>query len=234
VDTPWERRKELGLWQGLLQTWKRTILEPEVFFRTIKPNGPWGDAVGYAWLLYAVAGIVSHLFSLLGRERTMEELDIIRDRASNLPPQLQAWVEPLLRQTAHGFGTPSLVGTLLLAPLTLIIGAGLVHIICMVMGAGKNGYYATLRALCYASAPAVFQGLAGLGAVSPAFSMLSALVSVWIVILFIFSLSSLQEISQGKAALIVLLPVLATLCCCCAGLMAAAGLAMKVFTTNLH
>ncbi|HSP18892.1 MAG TPA: hypothetical protein VLQ79_05230, partial [Myxococcaceae bacterium] len=38
VLTPWERRKELGVVQGFIETWKRSVLSPQAFFPTVRPD----------------------------------------------------------------------------------------------------------------------------------------------------------------------------------------------------
>src|SRR5262249_38978475 len=43
--TPWERRKELGLVKGVIETWKRSVLSPQAFFPTVRPDLPWSAAL---------------------------------------------------------------------------------------------------------------------------------------------------------------------------------------------
>ena len=74
----------------------------------------------------------------------------------------------------------------------------------MLFGAAKNGYGATVRALCYA------QGRTSSGVI-PCVGFLAWIYSV---VLDIFGISSLQETSTGKAAGIVLLPIVFFFCCC--------------------
>src|SRR5215470_2416685 len=38
--TPWERRKELGVFQGFFETWKRSVFSPQAFFPTVRPDVP--------------------------------------------------------------------------------------------------------------------------------------------------------------------------------------------------
>ncbi len=74
----------------------------------------------------------------------------------------------------------------------------------MLFGAAKNGYGATVRALCYAQGPNLF-------GIIPCFGFLAWIYSL---VLAIFGISSLQETSTGKAAGIVLLPIVVLICCC--------------------
>jgi hypothetical protein len=74
----------------------------------------------------------------------------------------------------------------------------------MLFGAAKNGYGATVRALCYAQGPALF-------GIIPCIGFLAWIYSV---VLDILGIASLQETSTGKASGIVLLPLLILFCCC--------------------
>src|SRR4051794_33983616 len=58
-ETPWERRAELGFFPALLQTWKETMFQPQAFWRQVKPNGPFGDALIYAWIIHIVASVLA-------------------------------------------------------------------------------------------------------------------------------------------------------------------------------
>jgi hypothetical protein len=74
----------------------------------------------------------------------------------------------------------------------------------MLFGAARNGYGATVRAVCYSAGP-------NLLSIVPCFGFLAGLYSL---VLAIFGISSLQETSMGKAAGIVLLPLVILVCCC--------------------
>jgi hypothetical protein len=74
----------------------------------------------------------------------------------------------------------------------------------MLFGAARHGYGATVRALCYAQGPNLF-------GIIPCVGFLAWIYSI---VLDIFGMSSLQETSTGKAAGIVLLPILFFFCCC--------------------
>jgi hypothetical protein len=97
-----------------------------------------------------------------------------------------------------------LLSSLLIYPLVLLAGAGIIHLVAMLFGAARNGYGATVRAMCYAAGPNLF-------GIVPCFGIVA---SIYTVVLSIFGIASLQQTSMGKAAGIVLLPILLLICCC--------------------
>jgi hypothetical protein len=192
--TPWERRREIGVVQGFLETWKRSVLSPQTFFPTIRPNVPWSEALFYAWIIHAITVAVGLPFVGLGMFRP------------SLPEGFgsDAQMDTAMRAFSGGMGVGSLLVSLLVYPLFVLAGAGILHLVSMLFGAARNGYGATVRALCYAAGP-------NLLGIVPCFGILASLYSL---VLAIFGISSLQETSMGKAAGIVLLPFLVLVCCC--------------------
>ena len=209
--TPWERRRELGLVKGLFETWRRSVFSPREFFSTVRPDVPWSEALFYAWILQAITVVLSLPFVATGMF------------SPSLPGGMQTdpQVAQALRAMSGSVGIgQSLVG-LLLYPLGLLIGSAIYHLIAMLLGAARNGYGATVRALCYSLGPNVF------GLSVYVFFVLGLCITlvavVYASVILILALASLQETSLGKATGIVVLPDILFLCCC--GLAAAGAIA---------
>ena len=145
--TPWERRKELGLVQGFFETWKRSMFSPQQFFPTVRPDVPWTEALFYAWIIHGITVVLGLPFIGLGLFRPGLPSNFGGDTAQ---------VESMMRAMSGGVGVAWALGTLLLYPLVVLAGAGIVHLCAMLFGAAKNGYGATVRALCYAQGPNLF------------------------------------------------------------------------------
>ncbi|HUM10440.1 MAG TPA: YIP1 family protein [Myxococcaceae bacterium] len=192
--TPWERRREIGVVQGFIETWKRSVLSPQTFFPTVRPDVPWSEALFYAWIIHALTVAVGLPFVGLGMFRPSLPSNFGAD------PQM----ETAMRALSGGVGVGSLLASLLVYPLLVLAGAGIVHLVAMLFGAARNGYGATVRAICYAAGP-------NLLSIVPCFGILASLYGL---VLAVFGVSSLQETSMGKAAGIVLLPFLILACCC--------------------
>lgn len=192
--TPWERRKELGLFQGFFETWKRSVFSPQAFFPSIRPDVPWSEALFYSWIIHALTVAVAVPFVALGT------------LSSGLPRGFggDAQVESAMRAMSGGVGVGWLIGTLVIYPLLVLAFAAIVHLVAMLFGAAQNGYGATVRGLCYATGPNLIGILPCVGCFS------------WIygIVLSIFGIASLQQTTMGKAAGIVLLPIGVVVCCC--------------------
>jgi len=200
-DTPWERRATVGWFHGLFDTWKQTIFTPQAFWASVKPDGSWTDALLYAWLLFAVGLLVSAPFSGLSKANLQQVLD----QMGQLPPEARA----AIRNWASGASGLQLGFSLFLYPLGLIIFAAIQHLFCLLLGAGKNGFYATFRVVAYAAAP----NIVGL---IPCLGILAGLYGGF---LLIIGLAAVQETTVGRATGAVVLPGL--LLCCCVGVGAA-------------
>jgi Yip1-like protein len=88
--------------------------------------------------------------------------------------------------------------------LGLLLSSAILHVSLLVVGGAKNGYVATLRALCYTQSASIALVLPFCG---------SLLGSVGIIVLEVIGLSVLHRITIGKALVAVLIPVV--VCCVC-------------------
>ncbi|MHB8875333.1 MAG: hypothetical protein ACYC8T_16735, partial [Myxococcaceae bacterium] len=134
--TPWERRGELGLVQGLWQTWKQTLFEPERFWRSVQPGGSSADALFYAWALTLVAAVPTFLMTVLNFKSIQAQMEQLTSQMKDLPPEFAEW---MARIGEHA-GVAALVltaSTVLLYPLSLLIAVTLTHLGCLLFGAGK-------------------------------------------------------------------------------------------------
>lgn len=211
----WERRRELGFFAALWQTWKEGMFAPTRFWSKVRPAGPTVDALLYAWILFVVAKVLSIPFAFFQPDTASLEQAL---QQTALNDQLKG----LLEQVAHVSVVASLgtiAVTALLFPVFLVIAAAILHLFALLFGAAKNGYWATFRVLAYASSPFVFSF----------YGCLSVLAFLYSVVLTILGLTRVQETSAGKASGAVLTPFVASCFCCCAGVaLMAMGVAAAV------
>jgi hypothetical protein len=215
-DTPWERRATVGWVTGFFETWKQTLLTPQAFWASVKPNGSWTDALIYGWILSVLGTLIATPFRALDYNRTW--LKPALAQLEGLPPQARAVVRNALASSG-GYSFP---WTLILYPLFLLIGVAILHLFCMLFGASKNGYFATLRVVAYAAATSLFVGIPYLG----------FLAFLYGVVLIILGISSVQETTIGRAAAAVLVPWV--LLCCCAAAVFALGASVLVGALHSH
>jgi len=212
-----------GVCQGLVETWKQSILSPDRFWSSVRPDGRWEDAFLYGWLISAIASVGGLLVSLPFRATIaaqMREVIAMVGSRGNLPPQALEYGEIFM----SGRGQIGYTILRILAwPIGFLIIAALVHLFCILFGCATNGFGATLRALGYAQAPMIVTMLSIVPRVGP---LLAFAASAYSLVLLVWGVMRLQETNGGKAAAAVLAtPVL--FCCCCCGTLALAGSALK-------
>jgi|GEM_PF-310683 len=211
--TPWERRKEIGWVKGLVETWRQSVLSPQMFWPSVKPDADWVDGLLFAWLIVVVTAVGSLPLQALQPKRGMEMLGSMKD----LPPQAARILE-MVGGASHGMGYffAVAVATLLLFPIVLFIYAAIVHLFCMLFGCAANGYWATFRALAYSAGPHVLGVLAPLPWIGGLFAFVA---SIYSLVLAVWGVYRLQDTTPGRAAAAVLAPFV-LLCCCCGALIA--------------
>lgn len=129
---PWERRKELGFFPALVQTWVEATLRPTEFFSKLAPGGGIGPAFGYAVIVGSIGSIFSSLWMRL--------------------------YEGALGFPQGGVHAPlglQLIGVPFAIAVGLFIGAAILHVGCMVFGCASRGFDTTFRVLSYSVGPLI-------------------------------------------------------------------------------
>jgi hypothetical protein len=203
-DTPWERRGELGLIQGFWQTWKKTMLSPETFWPSVRPDRPWTDALFYGWAITAVNAVLAVPFMLLNFSSMQEQFEQVFRQMKDLPPELMQTMRDLSSHSG-AFALGIMVSSIVFYPLGFIINSGIIHLFCLIWGAGKNGFNATARVIGYSSAPLLLGWIPVVG----------GLVGIYALVLECWGISKVQETTMGRAVGGVLSIVGLVFCCIC-------------------
>lgn len=204
---PWEDRERLGLGVAFVDTTKGVLAEPADFFRRMRPSGGLGAPLFYGVLTGYLGLLVTSVYQLVWHLVSGGPAVPTGDSpAERLAAAFQGGMTPLQ------FGINALLGPVLVAA-GLFIGAGIYHVMLLVLGSARRDFEATLRVTCYSGATQLFQIVPGCG---------SLIALVWNLVVMVVGLSEVHGISRGKAAAAVLLPLL-LICCCCAGLAAVLG-----------
>jgi hypothetical protein len=126
---------------------------------------------------------------------------------------LSSMMESMRSMAGQGAPDTRFLGSFLFGPITLVLAPLLIaavvlvsslvaHLFLMLFGAGKSGFVATLRILCYAQAAMFLEVIPGCGGLA------ATIVSLMFTII---GVSAVHKVSTGRAAAAVLLPGL--LCC---------------------
>lgn len=210
--TPWELNKTPV---AFFQTWKGAM-GSDRFWSSVQPNGSLGSALTFAWICAALSALVTLPFQFAFPQRVETDAQSMED----LPREVQRAIEQMTSMLADQSPLFTFIGGVLLTPFVLIAVAAVIHLVCLVMRAGKNGFVATARAVCYGYAPL----LLGLGFVPllPVFAVL-----YWMV-LSGWGIARLQDTTIGHGAGVIVVTSLIVCCCVCPAVI---GLVAAVIAT---
>jgi hypothetical protein len=191
---PWEDREKRGLVSSFFDTLGLLVSRPAEAWARMRESGdttsPLLFGVVVCWLSMAVQGILVRTIGM-----------------PMLPRFLERRFGPM-----RGFGGATLAVRLIVAPfliaLALFLGAAILHLCCMLVGALQNsrsGFEGSLRAVCYSEA-------SSLASIIPVVGGLIAV--VWWIVLAVQGIERLHRTTSGKAVAAVLIPVVV----CCGGL----------------
>ncbi len=154
--------------QSFISTVQRVVLQPADFYRGILRRGDFLNPLIFAIICYEVSAILGGLIALAFGNR--------------------------------GFG--GLIGSIILAPIgaaiVLFIGAGILHLLVMVIvGSRNSGYEATFRVAAYTSVVNLVSWIPFIGWIASLYGIYLAVVGI----------REVHTTTTGKAALVVLIPV---------------------------
>jgi hypothetical protein len=192
---PWEARETRGLLPAFFDTLGLLVTRPAEAWARMRQSGdstsPLLFGAAICWLSMAVQGI---LFRLIAA------------------PALPAFLGRRFG-TLNRFGGMGLAVRLIIAPLIIVIvlflGAAILHLCCMLVGALQNstsGFEGTLRAVCYSE-------VSSLASIIPVVGGLIGI--IWWMVLAVQGVQRLHQTTSGKAVAAVLIPVVV----CCGGLL---------------
>jgi hypothetical protein len=207
----WENRGALGFVPAATETVRQVLMNPSDTFTRLRRDGGFWEPLFYHVLLATLAASVSAGLSVLlnisaaGPAKLLEMIS----KTQGLNGQVSQSLNLSISSGAVGVGAA--IGAMLFAiiftPIGVTIGAfvGSVisHLFLMIVGGAKRDFETTFRVVNYAA-----------GSVAPlsAIPILGPLVGgVWCIVLYVIGFSKAHEVSIGRAALAVLLPLF--LCC---------------------
>ena len=168
---------------NVIETWRRSVLEPGAFFA----DGPFGRAAVRPILYYLLISILSAGLSLTW--------------GALLPTAQPGFVETLagimnvaLPDAADAVGSAGRLADFFLTPfwavLSLVITSLLLHLFVLLLVPGRRSLTATVRTVCYACGPAVF-------AIIPFVGGLVAW--IWGAVLTVIGLREAHRTTTGRA-----------------------------------
>ncbi|MBW2311364.1 MAG: zinc-ribbon domain-containing protein [Deltaproteobacteria bacterium] len=181
LSTPWERRIQLGLWQGVKQTIKGVLFSPRTVFSTMPVRGGWREPLAFGLLVGSIGSMFTFFWEFFVAS--------------------MGFLKPLWGASTT-IGSPLVfLAFIFLAPLfvtfNLFISSAIIHVLLLVVRGGKNGYEATFRVVSYSQATRVWSVIPLLG---------GAVGWIWRSIVYIIGLKEAQETSYGRVILAFSIP----------------------------
>src|ERR671916_3297226 len=155
--------------QSFITSVQRVVLQPVDFYRGLQRRGDFINPLIFAIICYEVYTILTGLLALAGIG------------------------------TPRGFGEfiVSLVLAPILAAIGLFIGAGILHLLVMlIVGSGNSGFEATFRVGAYAAVTSLVSWIPIIGWIA----------SLYGIYLAIIGIREVHTTTTGKAAIVVLIP----------------------------
>lgn len=137
---PWERRAEIGFWQGIYQTLKSVLFSPVKFFGSLTFKGGIRDPLAFGILIGAAGSMLSYFWAFLMFSGGVAIL-----------------LQPFIGHIAVSLIFLAMMAFIpVLIILWLFFSSGVLHLLLLVVGGGKNGFEATFRVILYSQAARVW------------------------------------------------------------------------------
>jgi hypothetical protein len=186
----WERRKELGLVQALIQTWKEVLFNPNVSFLRMKTSGGYTAPFLFNLTMVVIYAFFTTIYQVLFSGVFAAAAGAAHN-GSNAMNGLSVGLPPLLNLGAMIVLIPLLVGF-------TFVNAGITHLCLALFKGTSRNYETTYRVICYSYSTWIFALVPCAGGIVS---------SVWGVVSTIIGLSKVHRTEGWRAAVAVLLPV---------------------------
>ena len=198
---PWEERDRIGFGSALFDTTRQVLTEPSAFFRAMPVTGGMGSPLLFGVIVGWIGLVAASFYQAVFRSVVGPSFAAFGGDRPEVAALL-GWVEgwgAFVAQVVFG-GVFVVIG--------IFIGAGIIHLMLLLLGGARRGFEATFRVACFVQATNVLLLVPFCGQV---------VALVWGLVLYVLGLAAAHQIGHGKAAAAVLLPIL-LVCCCCAAL----------------
>jgi len=179
---PWENRSELGLWQGIYQTFKAVLFSPDKLFSTMTHEGGIMEPLAFGLLLGSIGSMFGFFWQFLMMSGTLLALgeEIMGQLSMSLIFFAIIIISPLF------------------VTITMFIASAVLHLLLLIVRGGKNGFEATFRVVSYSQATQLWAVIPFVG---------GFIGGLWILVVQIIGLREIHESSYLRVILALLIPV---------------------------
>ncbi len=192
---------------SIFQTWKKVLTNPGV--ETFEAERQESSAILSTALVWMVlASVIAALLGLLQAQIFSSAMGGMGQIVGLLPAELQGQFGTITDTSASGGAFASLA-IIIIGPLSFLIGVGIYHVIASTLGGrGQYGRYAYLTAT-FAAPLLIVSSI--LGFVPLAGSCASVILAIYQFVLAYYATRAEYGLSQGRAIIVVVAPLLAVL-----------------------
>ena len=189
---------------SIFQTWLNVLTKPgEEVFTAEREKASATLKTALVWMI--LASVISALLGTLQAQIFSSPLGGISQVMEMLPAELQGEIGPISETDTPG-GSFLNLSIIIFGPITFLIGVGIYHVVASVLGGrGQFGRYAYLYATF--GAPIIIVGSI-LGFLPAVGGCLAGILGIYQVVLNYFALKVEYELSQGRAIVVVVAPLL--------------------------
>lgn len=179
---PWENRSGTGFAQGIYLTFKETLFSPSAFFRGLTFNGGIRDPLAFGLLIGAAGNMFGIFWSVL-----------------MMSGGLFPFGETIFSHLTVGLiFLVMVVAVPVCVTLSMFIYSGILHLLLLIVGGGKNRFEATFRVVAYSQAAQAWDLIPVVG---------SWIGGVWQLIIQVIGLREMHNISYLRVFMAFLLPI---------------------------
>ena len=179
---PWENRSELGLWQGIYQTFKGVLFSPDKLFSTMTHKGGIMEPLAFGLLLWSIGSMFGFFWQFLIMFGGLISLDhdLIGQFAWSLIFLIIIVISPLF------------------VTITIFLTSSILHLLLLVVRGEKNGFEATFRVISYSQATQVLGLIPFIGGLIGSF---------WLLIIQIIGIREIHNTSYLRVILAFFIPL---------------------------
>ena len=184
---PWENRSDLGLWQGIFQTFKEVLFSPETLFSGLAYNRGIREPFAFGLLV----GCLGSMFNFFWQ-------------ALILAGGILTFGESIFGELIFGHISMGLLFIIIIVFIPIFVTLGMfiasviLHLLLLIVKGGGNGFEATFRVVSYSQAAQVWGLIPFVG---------GWVAWVWQLIVQIVGLREIHETSYLKVIIAFLIPV---------------------------
>ena len=189
---------------SIFQTWLNVLTKPgEEIFAAEREKSSATLKTALVWMI--LASLIAALLGTLQAQIFSSPLGGVGQIMEMLPTELQGELGPITETDTPG-GSFLNLSIIIFGPITFLIGVGIYHVVASVLGGrGQFGRYAYLYATF--GAPIIIVGSI-LGFLPAVGGCLGGILGIYQVVLNYFALKVEYELSQGRAIVVVVAPLL--------------------------